>query len=209
MDRTLVAAHIPRGAVWALAATFSECARRVVHEGTWESLHELWLFAKVVFAAPGIAGKGHWANFGKQVTGRAQQFHRPDVGEMWGETRSKAAREGGLAAWRRRGKDEEIQRKEFVERIVKIVGTGPLSKAFWMLASDGLQDPENADVWERLRSLHPAEEEVGGFGTLQASVFEFAAGEESERERLLPLRRLVASSPMDFSGGPPGRARTI
>lgn len=78
VDKTPVAARIPWGAVWAVAADFSDCVRRVVHEGTWESLHELGLFAKVGLAGSGRAGKGHWETFAERVAERAEQFHRLD-----------------------------------------------------------------------------------------------------------------------------------
>jgi len=83
VDKTLVAAHMPRGAVWAVAAAFLECVRRVFHEGTWESLHELCCLQRWCLRPRGEQARGN----GQSLASRWLRGRNNSTGVMWARCR--------------------------------------------------------------------------------------------------------------------------
>ena len=83
------------------------------------------------------------------------------------------------------------------------MGNGALSKAFALLLSDGVQDGSDPKVLARLQGLHPAEPEPM-LPQWDAPQLEFPNDEESKRERLIELRKLIFSFPKESAAGPSG-----
>ena len=88
---------------------------------------------------------------------RADMYRTLGPLATWEESELPAAKER-LGTRRTSSKEERARETSFVERVVRAVGNGAVSKACQMLVSDGVLDARSEEVMQKLRDLHPPED---------------------------------------------------
>ena len=91
-----------------------------------------------------------------------------------------------------------------LQRVVRAVGNGAISKACQLLVSDGVLDASKPEVMQKLRELHPQEEVPPEISLEGLEKLAFGSGEEEVRQRLIDLRGAIFSFPNESAPGPSG-----
>jgi hypothetical protein len=103
-----------------------------------------------------------------------------------------------------KNKEEAVQEELFTARLEKLVGRGAVGKACQLLLSDGVQDPNHPIIQERLRRMHPNEDQPGRGPPEGAKRFPDPIGEEELQNRRTLVRKAALSFPTDSAPGPSG-----
>ena len=82
-------------------------------------------------------------------------------------------------------KERPLQDTAFVERVVRAVGNGAISKACQLLVSDGVLDSNQQVVMDKLRALHPSEDVPPALDKEGLPRLEFSEETEEVRERCI------------------------
>ena len=142
--------HIP---VRCRAAIADELARLVnevaVPIPTWEALHKVMCFPKLVLRSPDRGGQKHQHHTAHDMECRLQRFQAGQLSELWREAQTQSRR---VAPHRARTRQQTRQEEDGempasqVGRIRALIEEGALSKATKLLLSTGLADPKT-QLW--------------------------------------------------------------
>ena len=195
--------HLPQGAAVVVTEEYTKVLRRFNREPGWETLHALWAFPKAVLAPLSRGGRSRWSKTSRKVRDRATMFGMLGAGATWKDGESLAPKE---SSGRRmpEAKEKRLQDTAFVERVVRAVGNGAISKACQLLVSDGVLDSNQQAVMDKLRALHPSEDVPPALDKEGLSRLEFSEEPEEVRERCIALRQAIFSFPKESAPGPSG-----
>ena len=138
-----------------MALCLASLVESFVKHQSWESLHQLQCFPKLVLRAPKRAGKSHAKQVAHEISRRLHLFNLGELATLWGEATTTVLR-GKPTRTRAQTKAQEGSLpRSVVQTIRGLVEEGALSKAAKHLLSQSLADVSDPQVMERLRSLHP------------------------------------------------------
>ena len=207
--------HIPGMCRPTVAAELARLVREVaVPVPTWEALHRLMCFPKLVLRSSGRRGRKHQRQVAHDLESRLRLFQTGQLGALWAEAKAMAERKPREAPARTRAQakmeEDGTMPESQVEMIRALVGEGALSKAAKLLTSQGLANSQDPIVESALRGLHPqALPHLVAGGALPASVqgslpSEAEAEENGEPTWAKRAWDAITSFPPGSAGGPSG-----
>ena len=147
--------RIPGACRRGVAACLCSLVSAFTQNPSWESLHSLQCFPKLVLRAPKRAGKAHTKQLAADIARRLRMFEAGHVATLWTEATTVLQRDKPIRT-RAQAKETEGQLPRGVIQAIRgLVEEGALSKAAKHLLSTGLADADDPVVLERLRTLHP------------------------------------------------------
>ena len=205
--------HIP---AMCRAAVADELARLVsevaVPSPTWEALHRLMCFPKLVMRSSNRGGQKHHHQATHDMERRLQRFQAGQLADLWREAQVQS-REGAPDRVRTRQQarleeDGELPASQ-VGRIRALIEEGALSKATKLLLSEGLANSSDPSVRQALLDLHPPAQAhlVPGddLPTYIASNAAFDGDRDAQdAEWTKVARRAISSFPPGSARGPSG-----
>ena len=164
--------HIPNACRGDIAACMSSLINAFVIRRSWESLHRLQCFPKLVLRAPSRAGRAHAKQLAMDISRRLRLFMDGHLATLWAESQAILQRPKVLRTRAQRAAQDAPLSPSDIRAIRSLVEEGALSKAAKHLLSDGLADASDPMVLERLRSLHPSANPIatGGDHALPATI---------------------------------------
>ena len=152
--------HIPAMCRSAVASELARLVREVaVPVPTWEALHRLLCFPKLVLRSSGRGGSKHQRQAALDLDKRLRLFQAGQLDTLWTEARALAEKkpkdQPAKTRARARMEEEGVMPGSQVVAIRTLVEEGALSKATKLLVSTGLANSQDPDVERVLRDLHP------------------------------------------------------
>jgi hypothetical protein len=147
--------HIPGACRRTVAACIALLISDFVQWQSWEAIHRLQCFAKLVLRAPKRMGRAHAKKLALDVARRLRAFEAGQLSLLWSEATMAIQRDKPVRTRAAAKADEETLPKAVQETIRALVEEGALSKAAKHLVSTGLADSSDPAVLESLRRLHP------------------------------------------------------
>jgi hypothetical protein len=198
----------------AVAAELAKLVRDVAVEiPTWESLHALMCFPKLVLRSSKRAGVKHQRQAAHDMDRRLRLFKEGQLGSLWLEAMADAKRVPSERPMRTRQtaqmEEDGVMPTAQVGKIRALVEEGALSKAAKLLLSQGLADSRDPTVDRVLRELHPPPQPhmVAGDALPSSAPGGLAhEGEEAEKAEIWAKRAwsAITSFPPGSAGGPSG-----
>ena len=198
----------------AVADQLAKLLRNVaVQVPTWESLHALMCFPKLVLRSSARGGSKHQRQAAHDMHRRLQLFREDQVGTLWDEAKVSMGKVPSTPAMRTRHQarleEDGIMPSSHVSKIRALVDEGALSKATKLLIAQGLADSSDPVVEEALRVLHPpAQAHLVAGDALPQAVRGNLVGDPSDAENAdIWAKRVwaaIASFPPGSAGGPSG-----
>ena len=153
--------HIPAMCRQSVAAELARLVNEVaVPVPTWEAVHRLTCFPKLVLSSSGRGGAKHQRKAAHDMEQRLKLFQTGQLSQLWAEARARTQGRPVVAPRRTRGRarieEDGTMPESQVESIRALVEEGALAKAAKMLLSTGLADAQDPTVEGKLRALHPA-----------------------------------------------------
>ena len=147
--------HIPGACRRGVAASLSSLISAFVHCQSWEALHRLQCFPKLVLRAPKRAGKKHAKQLALDIARRLRLFEANQMATLWVEATTVVHQAKPTRTRAQVREQQEALPKSVVQTIRGLVEEGALSKAAKHLLSTGLADASDPAVVKRLQGLHP------------------------------------------------------
>ena len=207
--------HIPAMCRSTVANELARLVRDVaVPVPTWEALHLLMCFPKLVLRSSGRGGRRHQRQAAHDLDGRLRHFQSGRLDVLWAEVQAVVHRTPSEHQARTRAsarmEEEGIMPRSLVGKIQSLVEEGALSKASKLLLSTGLANSQEPGVERVLRDLHPPAlpHLVAGVDLPQstASTLGGQAREEDDGESEWAKKAwsAITSFPPGSAGGPSG-----
>ena len=148
--------HIPSACRASVASCLASLVEAFIQKQSWEALHRLQCFPKLVLRAPRRAGRTHAKQTAIDISRRLRTFQSGQLDSLWTESLTTLQRDKP-ARTRAQVKDQEDSLPRSAIQVIRgLIEEGALSKAAKHLLSEGLADASDPVVLERLRALHPA-----------------------------------------------------
>ena len=148
--------HIPNACRDAVATCLASLLQAFLHKQSWEALHRLQCFPKLVLRASKRAGKAHTKQTAMDISRRLRMFEAGHISNLWAESQTILQRDKPARTRAQVKEQEESLPRSVVQAIRGLVEEGALSKAAKHLLSESLADASDPSVLERLRALHPS-----------------------------------------------------
>ena len=146
--------HIPNACRGPVSSCLSSLLEAFVLQRSWEALHRLQCFPKLVLRSSKRAGKAHAKQIASDIQRRLRLFNGGHLATLWSEATTVAQRPK-VVRTRAQVQAQEGLSPGAIRTIHSLVEEGALSKAAKHLLSEGLADASDPSVLERLRALHP------------------------------------------------------
>ena len=179
---------------------------------TWEALHRLMCFPKLVLLSSQRGGKKHQHQVAHVMVCRLQRFRAGQFAPLWAETLKQAQRDAPSSMRTRqqsRQEEEDELPASDVGRIRTLVEEGALSKATKQLLPTGLADSRDPRVQRALVDLHPpSQPHLAPRDDLPVEVVSNVAIEGDEDAEVAEwtkrAQEAITSFPPGSAGGPSG-----
>ena len=205
--------HIPAMCRAAVADELAKLVGEVAAPSpTWEALHKLMCFPKLVLRSSNRGGHKHQHHVAHDLERRLRCFQAGQLADLWREAQAQSRKVAPDRVRTRQQarleEDGELPASQ-VGRIRALIEEGALSKATKLLLSTGLANSSDPSVRQALMDLHPpAQPHLVPGDDLPTEVASNVALEgdkdAQDAEWTKIARRAIASFPPGSAGGPSG-----